>query len=70
MFEVEKKANKNQIKEALEKIYPLKIEKVTVVQRKGKMKRPGKRMRPKTLPDRKIAYVKVLEGKIDLFPQA
>ena len=37
--------------------------------RKGKAKKTGKKMRIKKMADRKIAFVKLIEGKIDLFPQ-
>ncbi len=69
MFYIQKKATKHKVKNAIEELYQVKIEKVSVITRKGKKKRSGKRMVTKTLPDKKIAYVKVTEGKIDLFPQ-
>lgn len=68
-FQVHKKATKHTVKATLEKLYQVKIGKVSIVVRKGKTRRTGRRMRPKVLPDKKIAYVKVIEGKIDLFPQ-
>lgn len=69
MFEVNIKANKFQIKEILEKIYKVKVSDVRVMIRKGKSRRFGRRMTTKKLTDRKIAFVKLKEGKIDLFPQ-
>ena len=38
--------------------------------RKGKKRRVGRRMKVKNMADKKIAFIKVSEGKIDLFPQA
>lgn len=69
-FETHLKANKYQIREALEKLYPVKVKNVKVIIRKGKERKVGKRMAIKKLPDRKIAFITLKEGKIDLFPQA
>ncbi len=69
MFEVDKKANKLQIKHALEKLYKVKVGEVKVMIRKGKEKKTGKKMKIKKMSDRKIAFIKLTEGKIDLFPQ-
>lgn len=69
MFLVNPAANKSQIKEVLEKLYSVKVGKVRVRRQKGKEVRRGRRMVTKKLPDQKIAYVKLKEGKIDLFPQ-
>ncbi|KKQ23632.1 MAG: 50S ribosomal protein L23 [Candidatus Roizmanbacteria bacterium GW2011_GWC2_37_13] len=69
MFEVNLKANKFQIKEVIEKIYKVKVDDVRVMLRKGKSKRAGRRMTTMKLSDKKIAFVKLKEGKIDLFPQ-
>jgi large subunit ribosomal protein L23 len=69
MFEVDKSANKFQIKQALEKLYKVKTGEVKIMIRKGKERKTGKKMILKKLPDRKIAFVKLTEGKIDLFPQ-
>ncbi len=69
MFEISLKANKNQVKKTLEKLYSVKVGRVRVMVRKGKERRVGKRMKSKQLPNIKIAYVELQEGKIDLFPQ-
>lgn len=69
MLEVDKRANKFQIKQALEKLYKVKTGAVKIMVRKGKAKKTGKKMRIKKMADRKIALVKLIEGKIDLFPQ-
>ena len=69
MFEVDKRANKHQVKQALEKLYKVKTGEVKMMIRKGKAKKTGKKMRIKKMADRKIAFVKLIEGKIDLFPQ-
>jgi len=41
-FEVNKKANKRQIKSAVEKIYGVKVDKVKTANRKGKYRRRGR----------------------------
>ena len=41
-FEVHKKANKTQIKNAVEKIYNVKVQKVRTANRKGKYRRKGR----------------------------
>jgi len=41
-FEVNKKANKNQIRNAVEKIYGVKVSKVRTANRKGKYRRRGR----------------------------
>lgn len=70
MFQVHLDANKFEIKETLEKIYPVKVKHVTVSTRKGKTRRIGKRMKTKKLADKKIAFITLKEGKLDIFPQA
>ncbi|KKP60694.1 MAG: 50S ribosomal protein L23 [Candidatus Roizmanbacteria bacterium GW2011_GWA2_34_18] len=69
MFEVDKRANKFQIKQALEKLYKVKTGAVKIMIRKGKERKTGKKMRIKKMADRKIAFIRLIEGKIDLFPQ-
>ncbi len=69
MFEVDKGANKHQVKQALEKLYKIKTGEVRMIIRKGKEKKVGKKGLLKKSSDRKIAFVKLIEGKIDLFPQ-
>jgi len=69
MFEVDKGANKFQIKQALEKLYKVKTGEVKIMIRKGKTRKTGKKMKIKKMADRKIAFIKLKEGKIDLFPQ-
>ena len=69
LFEVNLKANKHQIKEAVEKIFNVSVAWVRTMIRKGKVRRVGKRMKEKILPRIKLAYIKLKKGKIDLFPQ-
>lgn len=69
MFKVNLKANKLQIKEFIEKIYKVKVNQVRMMIRKGKKRRVGRKMKIKKITDTKIAYVKLKEGKIDIFPQ-
>jgi large subunit ribosomal protein L23 len=70
MFEVSSKANKHQVKEALQKLYKVKVGQVRIMVRKGKSRRLGRRMTATRLADKKFAFVKLTEGKLDLFPQA
>ncbi len=69
MFEVDKKANKNQVKQALETLFKVKAGEIKIMIRKGKEKRVGKKGLLKKAPNLKIAFIKIKEGKIDLFPQ-
>ena len=69
-FMVHSAANKNQLKNVLEKLYKVKVGVVRITNRQGKMKRIGRTMRTVQQPSKKIAYVTLTEGKIDLFPQA
>ena len=69
-FEVGKNANKYTIKTAVEEMFNVKVAEVKTVSRKGKVRRVGRRMKSKKGSDKKIAYIKVKSGKIDLFPQS
>lgn len=70
MFEVNLKANKYNVKEALEKLYKVKVSQVKIMIRKGKKRKVGRRMAIKKQTNKKIAFIQISEGKIDLFPQA
>lgn len=60
-FEVAPDANKIEIKKAVEELFKTKVERVTIVKLKGKVKRLGRSIgRTK---DRKKAYVKLKEGE-------
>jgi len=69
MFEVVSAANKHQVKNVLEKLYKVKVGEIKIMIRKGKKRRVGRKMKARKLSNIKIAFVKVKEGKIDLFPQ-
>ncbi len=68
-FEVAVSSSKDQIKHAIEALFTVKVDSVKTTMRKGKIKRAGRKMIKKELPDRKIAYVTVKTGTIDVFPQ-
>jgi len=68
-FEVAQSANKNQIKEVVEKLFNVKVGSVTTTIKKNITKRVGKKRQFKTLPDIKIAYIKITSGTIDVFPK-
>lgn len=69
-FEVNKKATKLQIAASLENLYKVKVGEVKVLTRKGKIKTVGKSRAKKQLPNIKLAYVALKEGKLDIFPAA
>ena len=67
-FEVKNSANKNQIKQAIENLFKVHVEKVYVVTRKGKKRLVGRRRKVVVRSDRKRAIAKLLSGeKIDFF---
>ena len=69
MFLVNPKASKSQIGKVLESLYSVKVSSVRTMTKKGKEVKRGKRMTTKKLSDQKIAFVKLKEGKLDMFPQ-
>ena len=65
-FAVDVRANKIQIRQAIEKLFKVEVESVRTVQRKGKKRRRGRRVG--RTPNWKKAYVKLKEGHtIELF---
>jgi len=60
-FEVDKRANKAEIKKAVEHLFKVKVERVRTQSRRGKMKRVGRSQGKKK--DWKKAYVKLKEGE-------
>ena len=69
VFKVDPQANKNQIKEAVEKVYKVKVSDIKTVVVKGKFKIVGKRRLKKRLPTVKKAYLTLSKGKIEDFPK-
>jgi len=68
-FLVDLKANKTQIKQAIEKLFKVEVEKVNTMIVPGKWKRMGKSIGKTS--DKKKAIVKVKEGqKIEIFEGA
>jgi len=70
VFTVGTFATKDQIKQAVESYYKVTVGSIRISIRKGKIQRVGKRMIPKLIASRKIAYVTVKKGSISLFPKA
>ncbi len=67
-FYVDKKANKLEIKNAVQEIFNVKVDKVRTLNTKGKLRRMG-RYQGYT-PNRKKAYITLKEGnKIELFDE-
>lgn len=69
-FVVHIQAEKAQIKTVLENLYKVKVKSVNITHRLGKTRRVGKYRLVKTLPNKKIAYVTLKSGQIDIFPKA
>jgi large subunit ribosomal protein L23 len=66
VFEVDLRANKNQIKEAVQLAFSVRVSEVNTMKMKGKMKRFGRKVTPR--PDWKKAIVTLVSGdKIELF---
>lgn len=65
-FEVNKKANKAQIKNAIEKIYSVKVDKVRTANRKGKPRRRGGTIGVTSSWKKAVVYLES-EYHIDLF---
>lgn len=63
-FIVHKNADKTQIKNAVQKIFDVKVEKVSVMNYQGKLKRVGKNMGRR--PSYKKAIVKLTEDSNDI----
>ena len=60
-FEVNPKANKIEIKKAAEQLFKVKVERVRIQNKRGKMRRVGRSVGKKK--DWKKAYVKLKEGE-------
>lgn len=65
-FEVNRKANKTQVKNAVERIYGVKVDKVRTATRKGKQRRRGRTMGMTSSWKKAIVYLKP-DYHIDLF---
>jgi len=70
IFEVDTSANKHQISKSISELYKVTVASVRTITRKGKEKRVGKKMMTRKRSDKKLAYITVSEGTIDLFPQS
>jgi len=60
-FEVDSRANKIEIKEAAEKLFKVKVDRVRIIKKKGKKKKVGRN--EGWTKDWKKAYVKLKEGE-------
>jgi large subunit ribosomal protein L23 len=65
-FQVNKKANKTEIKKAVEKIYGVKVDKVHTANRKGKKRRKGRTFGVTSSWKKAVVYLKP-DYHIDLF---
>ena len=65
-FEIDPRANKTEVKQAIEIIFGVKVRRVNTQNRKGKLKRTGWVIGKR--PDRKRALVTLVDGdEIDIF---
>lgn len=70
VFQVERRASKSVIKQAVEKLFEVKVKKVNTVNLPGKVKNTGRRRLAKKQSDIKKAFVFLTKGqKIDLFEE-
>jgi large subunit ribosomal protein L23 len=60
LFEVDRRANKLEIRKAVEDIYKVKVKKINIIMMRGKVKRV--RFKPGRTPDWKKAVVTLKEG--------
>jgi len=65
-FEVNKHANKNQIKGAVERLYSVKVSKVRTANRKGKLRRKGRMLGLTSEWKKAVVYLES-DYHIDLF---
>lgn len=65
-FEVDSRANKAQIKGAVEKLYNVKVDKVRTANRRGKLRRKGRHMGKTSDWKKAVVYLKG-DYHIDLF---
>lgn len=70
MFQVHPEATKTQIETLLKKMYQVEISQIRILNRKGKKKRVGRRMVSIERPDKRVAYVTVSKGTINVIPKA
>lgn len=68
VFEVQMTSNKNQIKEAIEKLFAVKVEKIRTIVNQRELKRTGKKRMTVRTGKTKKALVTLISGQsIDLF---
>ena len=60
-FEVDPRANKSEIKKAVEQLFKVKVERVRIMNKRGKTRRMGRNVGKKK--DWKKAYIKLKEGE-------
>jgi len=70
VFQVDKRASKGLIKQAMEKLFKVKVKKINTATIPGKVKNTGRRRLSKKQPDIKKAFVFLAKDqKIDLFEE-
>lgn len=68
-FQVHGKANKHQVAEVIKNLYNVEVGEVKIVNRKGKVKKVGKKMIMQQKPTKKIAYITLIKGSLAVFPK-
>ncbi len=67
VFKVRRDASKVEIKNAVEKLYDVKVKSVNTINVEGKNKRSGRMMKAGKRPDSKKAIVSLVKGEINFF---
>lgn len=70
VFIVDTMSSKGQIKEAIQNIFNVEVATIKTLIKKGKTRRTGRKMKAKSLPDVKKAYITLRKGTIDVVPKA
>jgi large subunit ribosomal protein L23 len=70
VFQVTKDASKNQVREVIEKLFKVEVASVASVTTKGKVRKVGRRLRARQLPDVKKMYITLKKGSIDIVPSS
>lgn len=65
VFKIANDANKIEVKNAIEKLYEVKVKSVNILNVKGKTKRSGRMLRAGKRPDTKKAVVTLQSGEIN-----
>ena len=68
-FLVHNKATKHQVAEVIKNLYNVEVGEVKIINRKGKVKRVGRKAMPVQAPTKRIAYITLTKGSLAVFPK-